>query len=519
MSQTETTPPDPYVWLEEIDSPQAKTFVEARNAETLGKLCDAQFERDRAAMLAILDAPDRIPPIHLRGALAYNFWQDARNPKGLWRRTTLSNYRNAEPDWETVLDIDALAAQEGEDWVWRGCTSLPPDHGRGLVYLSRGGADASVIREFDLAEKRFIADGFSLPEAKTGVSYVDADTLLVSSPLGGDDFSTDSGYARTVRRWRRDTPFAQAPVVFAGERTDMNVHAWHMHSPSRPCSLFTRRPEFFTQQLFVDDANGARRQLDVPNDAYVMVRRDFLAINLRSDWTVAGHIYRAGALLAIGFDAFMAGERNFAALFEPTERRCLYGFTAAGDVIAFNVLDNVRSRIALVRFEGGTWRTEWRNDFSDMATIDVGTLQLEDADDPSAPERETFAVFTNNSLMPPSFSLARFGQPAELIKQAPERFASAGLVITQHDALSDDGTRIPYFQIGRADVALDGRNAVLLTGYGGFQVASLPYYLSGVGKLWLERGGVYVIANIRGGGEFGPTWHKAGMREGKAARP
>ncbi|HYW58982.1 MAG TPA: S9 family peptidase, partial [Xanthobacteraceae bacterium] len=194
---------DPHLWLEEIDSPQVREWIAARNAETVGALCDGRFEADREAALAILDADDRIPGIGRLGAYVYNFWKDGAHPKGLWRRTTLDDYRQPDPAWDVLLDVDALAREEGEDWVWAGCTTLPPDYRRGLVQLSRGGSDATAIREFDLDAKRFVADGFSLPESKAWASWIDEDRVLVGSPLGGDDFATESGYARTLRLWRR----------------------------------------------------------------------------------------------------------------------------------------------------------------------------------------------------------------------------------------------------------------------------------------------------------------------------
>jgi prolyl oligopeptidase len=204
---------DPYLWLEEIDSPQVRAWVEARNRETVCALCDAQFEMDRSAVLNILNAPDRTQWVRQRGQLVYNFWKDAEHPKGLWRRTTLASYRSENPDWETLLDVDQLAKSEAEDWVWGGCATIAPEHRLGLVHLSRGGADAVVIREFDLVEKHFVEGGFYLPEAKGGADWVDEKTLLVSSALGGEAFQTISGYARTARIYRRGTEFTAAPIV------------------------------------------------------------------------------------------------------------------------------------------------------------------------------------------------------------------------------------------------------------------------------------------------------------------
>jgi prolyl oligopeptidase len=508
---------DPFIWLEEVDSPQARAWVEARNAETVNVLCDAQFERDRTTLLDILNAQDRIPWIVQRARFAYNFWQDEQNPKGLWRRTTLASYRTPAPEWEVVLDVDVLAKAEGEDWVWRGCTSLPPAHRYGLVQLSRGGADAVVIREFDLADKRFVEAGFFLPEAKGGAAWLDDNTLLVSTAIGGEPFQTTSGYARTVRRWHRGTAFEAAPVVFECERTEMAAWAWREHSPSYPRTCFMRRRDFFTMAFYVEDRNGAQRHVDIPADAYLYIERNWLVLNLRSDWALAERNYKAGTLLVIDIDALLAGSRDFTVLFEPTRTCFLQHFAAAGNAVAFKVLDQVRSRILLARQQNGAWRVEPVPGLPGMETVDFYRLVEDDIDwlGEDKQHGETFVIASQSSIMPPTLWLARPGLGAEMLKRAPARFDAAGLAITQHHAVSVDGEQIPYFQVARADLLLDGSNLCLLTGYGGYQIASLPYYAVSVGKLWLERGGVFVIANIRGGGEFGPDWHKAGMRAGK----
>jgi prolyl oligopeptidase len=508
---------DPYLWLEEIDSPQVRAWVEARNAETTSALCDAHFAQDKASVLDILNAPDRIPWIHQRGEFVYNFWQDAEHRKGIWRRTTLASYRTEAPDWDTLVDIDALAKAEGEDWVWRGCTSLPPWHRHGLVQLSRGGADAVVIREFDLVAKRFVQDGFDLPEAKGGAAWLDADTLLVSSALGGQPFETTSGYARTVRLWRRGSPFERAPLIFECESDDMMAWAWRDPGPRHPRTMFVRQQDFVHHELFVEETAGDLVKLDVPSDAYSWAHRDWLTINLRSAWTVGERVHPAGALLVMRLSAFVAGARDFTVLFEPSPRRFLQSVQIADDVFACKILDDVRSRLFLARPAQGEWQVEPVAGFPDMSTLDIYPLSEDDGDwfADRLPGTETFVVSSQNSLIPPALSLVRFGQAPAPLKQAPARFDSIGLTITQHEAISVDGARIPYFQIARAGLSLDGANAVLLGGYGGYQIASLPYYAAATGKLWLERGGVYVIANIRGGGEFGPDWHKAGMRAGK----
>jgi len=513
---TDAATDDPYLWLEEMDGPRVREWLAARNAETVRALEDARFAADRKTALDLLDADDRIPFIGRRGRFVYNFWRDAAHPKGLWRRTTLADYRNPQPNWDVLIDVDALAAAEKEDWVWHGCTALPPAYARGLVLLSRGGADASVLREFDLDKKQFVADGFTLPEAKTGAAWMDADRLLVATPLGGDEFATDSGYARTVRLWRRGTPFTEAPIVFECERAHIYVGAVQELDAPRPRTSFVRVLDFINSEIFVEEEPGQRRRVDVPTDASTSVTRDTLMVTLRTAWTVGGKTHPAGALLVIGFDAFMAGDRNFTVLFTPSESAFLQGAFMAGDVVALSVLDDVRSRITMARPQGAGWQIEKLEGFSEEAVVDIGGFD-QDFSDSVVPPQEAgqFTLYVNNAVTPMTVSLVRFGEKPVPLKAAPARFNASGLSVTQHHAQADDGARIPYFQVGPADLERDGNHATLLTGYGGFQVSLQPHYAGITGKLWLERGGVYVIANLRGGGEFGPAWHIAGMRAGK----
>jgi prolyl oligopeptidase len=505
---------DPFLWLEDMDAPRVRAWRDARNAEALNALCDEQFERDRQTLLAILNAPDRIPWISRRGRFVYNFWRDDEHPKGLWRRSTLENYRTPNPDWEIILDVDALARAENEDWVWSGASALPPEFRHSLVRLSRGGSDAVVIREFDLQEKHFVPAGFNLAEGKGSAYWVDADTLLVNSALGGEGFQTTSGYSRTVRLWRRGAAFDRAPIVFECDRNDMSASGWRTHAPAHQRTLFLRQIDFFTHHLFVANAAGEPRRLDIPPDAYTSVAAKWLILNLRSDWSVSEETYPAGALLVIDFDAFLGGAREFTVLFTPTATAFLQAFSPSGEAVALNILDNVRSRVQVDRFAGNRWQTDPVRGFPELATLDVSTLDTDDSDEYSE-DAESFLVSSQDPLTPPRLSFLQPAAEPEPLKQARAHFNAQGLTIAQHHATSVDGARIPYFQIGRANLALDGNNPTLLTAYGGFQHSNLPSYSPTVGKLWLERGGVYVVANIRGGGEFGPDWHKAGMREGK----
>src|SRR5262249_3460323 len=296
---------DPYLWLEDVTGAKALAFVEAQNARTLAALQGPDFERDREAFRQILTAPDKIPFVSKRNEFLYNLWQDKDNPRGLWRRTTMQSYRAPTTEWTTLIDVDALGRAEAEDWVWHGCQTFPPEHRRGLVVLSRGGADASVIREFDLDARAFVNDGFSLPESKSSAEWAGADTLLVTSPLG-DGHATASGYARTGRRWRRGEPFAAAATIYEGLASDVSVYAAVDHEPGFERTFVGRRFSFFDLENFVLDANGQLRRIDIPTDAIYEVHREWLTLRLRTPWKPKDREFPADSLIAIRFDAFMA---------------------------------------------------------------------------------------------------------------------------------------------------------------------------------------------------------------------
>ncbi len=295
---------DPYLWLEDIDGADAVAWVTAQNEATLARLRDARFDADRETLRDIFGSQARIPFIRQRGPFVYNFWTDAAHLRGVWRRTTLASYRTDHPDWETMLDLDALCRAEGESWVWHGCVTLPPEHRLGLVQLSRGGAEACVIREFDLEAKRFVETGFVLPEAKTDIGWIDADTVFVSTALFPDE-TTASGSGRTVRRWRRGTPFSEAPIVFAGEAGDMFVEARHEFEPGFERDVFDRYINYLESESYFEDAPGRRVKLDLPLSCSAELHREWLIVRLRSEWTAGARTYPEGALLVIGLAPFL----------------------------------------------------------------------------------------------------------------------------------------------------------------------------------------------------------------------
>ena len=505
---TAPTPADPFLWLEEVQGDQALAWARARNAESAAVL-DASpgFALLEQRLLAILDAKERIPHVEKLGRWYYNFWKDAANPRGLWRRTTLEEYRKPRPAWVTVLDVDALGAAEKENWVWHGATCLKPAYRRCMVRLSRGGADASVVREFDLETRAFVPSGFTLPEAKSVVAWFDADTLYVGTDFGPGSL-TSSGYPRVARRWKRGTPLAGAEPVLEGKLDDVSVTAWRDQTRGFERDFVQRAMTFYTSEFYLL-RNGAPVKLDKPDSAEASVFREWLFLQLRDDWTVGGHTWPSGALLAIPLEKFLRGDRSFDLLFKPGERTSLADFSPTRHHVLVNELDNVRNRVYLLTPGPGGWIRDPLRGAPQLTTVAVSPVDADESDD--------YFMTLSGYLTPSSLLLGRAGRAApEKLKQLPSFFEAKGLEVSQHEAVSADGTRIPYFQVARAGLTLDGQNPTLLYGYGGFEIPLLPSYSGTVGAAWLEKGGVFVVANIRGGGEFGPRWHQAAL---KARRP
>lgn len=510
MNDENTEPDDPYLWLEDIDSPAVIEWVEARNAKTLAALADAQFSRDEERLRAALGAAGNIPHAALCGDFVYNLWQDAAHPRGLWRRTTMASYCAHDTAWETVIDVDALARAEGESWVWQGCATLAPEHRHGIVGLSRGGADARVLREFDLATGHFVAGGFTLPESKSFASWVDADVLLVTSPLG-EGHATRSGYGRTVRRWQRGTPIEAAEVIFEGREDDVLVYGIADDEPTFDRTILVRRPSFFESETFVLNGSGELRRLDVPADADVDIHREWLTLRLRSEWRPQNRAFPADSVLAIALDAFLTGGRDFALLFEPRDRRVVRYTVWARGRLAICIQDNMKSEVLIAASDGsGEWHINRPDGIPETETAWIWCAGS-DANGAS----EDFFVFTTGYLTPHALHRLAPGRSIEVLKRAPSHFDTTRLAVSWHEAIAEDGVAIPYAQVSPGDLRLDGRNPTLLYGYGGFSASLLPAYNAPVGLAWLERGGIYVVANIRGGGEFGTPWHKPGTRAGK----
>jgi prolyl oligopeptidase len=500
---------DPRLWLEEVDGAAALEWVAAQNARTLAKFDGLEVSLDADALAEIMDRPDNIPYITRRGGQIYNFWKDATNVRGLWRRTTLASYATDTPAWEAVLDVDALAEAEGEDWVFQGSSVIPHTHDRAILRFSRGGGDAAVLREFDLVSKTFVKGGFVLPEAKGSTVWYDRDTLLLSSAYG-EDQATTSGYARTARIWRRGADPLAAPAIFT-------IPPGHMASsvqvddedPAKPL-IFIDQTDFFNCAIWVGDLSGPRTQLDMPSDIGCLWQRRWFALRPRTPWTINGITHAPGTMLGINLDAFLAGARDMEVLFTPGPRRTSSGFFWACGKLVVSVMDDLKPSHEIFTPGALGWTREILQHLPEIGVVSVWPLDQ----DPAESDGSLLAN-VQDPLTPAKLLLTSTASIAPtILKRAPTAFNAAGLAVTRHEAISIDGASIPYIQVGPTKETGDA--PVHMGGYGGFNVSEQPYYRSAIGKLWLEKGGTSVLTHIRGGGEFGPAWHDAGRREGKA---
>ena len=438
----------------------------------------------------------------IRGSWIYNFWQDADHVRGIWRRTFLSEYLKESPSWEVVMDLDALAETEEENWVWKGTRFLEPENRYCMMSLSRGGADATVLREFDTVAKAFVEDGFVLPEAKSNVSWKDKNTLWVGTDFGEGSL-TDSGYPRIVKMWQRGTDVSEATSVFEGIASDVSVSGYSEHTPESVYDVIHKSPEFFRGTSYL--RLGERLvKLEIPDDAELRgFFKKHMLVSLRNDWEIGENVYRQDSLLAIDLDSFLAGDRNFEVLFEPEDRIALDSISSTLEHLIFTTLDNVSSRLYRLSLNSNGWGRE------ELSLPGLGSIRLGSS---STDANHFFFTYTD-FLTPSSLYLVDKSFELRKMKSTPAWFETAGMRVKQNEAVSKDGTKIPYFVVTPKGFKANGRNPTLLGGYGGFEISSLPRYSGTIGSSWVEKGGVYVLANIRGGGEFGPKWHQAAMQE------
>ncbi len=500
---------DPYLWLEEVEGAKPLEWAKARNTEARAKLADNDaFRTLEGDILAILDSDAKIPMVDKIGPHFYNFWKDKVHPRGVWRRTTPTEYAKAKPEWETLIDLDALNKTEGENWVWHSANCLKPadkdaPYERCLIALSRGGADADVTREFNLVDKTWVKDGFFRKEAKGALGWIDRDRVYVFTDFGAGTL-TESGYPRIVKEWKRGTPIEDAKSVYEGADGDLYIAAIRDDTRGFERDFVSRTIAFYNDELYLRGTDGKLAKIDAPNSASKSVHREWLTLQLREPYEAGGRIYPAGSVLVIDFDGFMAGKRDFSVLFEPTATTSLEEFVWTRSHVVLNVLDDVKNRLVVVSHGPDGWKSAPMANAPALDSLNVMEYDAEDS--------EAVFVFATDYLTPSTYLRAEVGEKPVVLKTMPSFFDASKHVAEQHFAKSKDGTRIPYFLVRPKAIDYDGSNPTLLYGYGGFEVPILPGYSGTVGKGWLEKGGVYAVANIRGGGEYGPRWHQAALK-------
>jgi prolyl oligopeptidase len=495
---------DPFLWLEEVNGARALEWVHAQNERSLQRLsADPRYARAYQDALGILEDRSRIPYGALRGGQVYNFWQDDEHVRGLWRRTPLASYETPQPQWETLLDVDALARAEARNWVYQGVECQADNGPRCLISLSDGGEDAKVVREFDQRTRSFVAAGFSLPRAKCDVTWQDADTVLVATDFGGDSL-TQSGYPYIVREWRRDLPLDQARELFRGAVEDVLV------SPSRldgdhgeSLLVIARLRTFFTTDYLRVQAGKVEPMTLPPKVELQGISQGELLFRIRQDWDLGGQSFQTGSLLSMPLSAVTHPRPPIRTVLVPGARDAIEQVAVTHSGVLVALYSNVNGRLLRLVFDGNAWSA------TDIALPGSGSVGIATAD----PHSDTAFVTYENFLQPATlYRLAVSTGQVTPIKSLARKFDASGCTVQQLIATSRDGTQVPFFVVAPLGFVADGTAPTLLYAYGGFDISMLPGYLATTGKLWLEQGGVYVLANIRGGGEFGPAWHEAGLK-------
>lgn len=500
---------DPFLWLEEIEGKEQLDWVRKQNARSLGELqSDPRFEPMEKEALAILTSKDRIPLGTIRGEDLYNFWQDDEHVRGLWRRASLKSYRTGSPKWETLIDVDALAEAEGKNWIYHGADCLGPDYDRCMIELSPGGSDAGVLREFSVAKKRFLDNGFVIPLGKYSASWLDRDTLLVSADWG--EGLTSSGYPLSLRKWNRGDDFENAKPLFQGKVDDVSVRAFVMRRSGEAYPIVTRATTFYESLRYWLRADGGLTQIPLPKRARIVGIIDGrLLAELLEPWEHSGQSYPQGALVALRLEDMSAET-----VFQPGPSQALDDFAVGKTAIFIAVLDDVVGKALRVRRTNGKWVAQ------ELDAPPNGVVKIAAADS----DRDDFFLLTESLTTPQTLHHVSAKNELSTVMALPELYDASNVVVEQHFAKSKDGTRVPYFVMGRKDVLEKGNAPTVQYGYGGFLIPTLPLYYADpgrpqhgalAGKLWVSRGGVLVLSNIRGGGEYGPRWHEASLLENR----
>ncbi len=495
---------DPFQWLENVDDEKALEWVNKWNEKSLEAFSEQPvYQEIYNKNLEIMNSDERIASPGLVGDYVYNFWQDEEHQRGIWRRTTLKSYLGSNPEWEILLDIDELSAKDNVKWVFKGASGLYPDYKKFLVSLSKGGGDATVIKEFDAETKSFVSGGFYIPEAKGGASWIDENTLMVSTDFG--EGMTTSGYPMQVKILKRGQELENAREIFKGNEDDMGIWGSAIHTKDKVYQLISRRTSFYEGEYYFIE-NGKPIKLELPEDIELSsIFKDQVIFQLKSDWKPGNENYPQGTVASIRYNDLIKGKNNFLPVVIPDEKSSVSGIASTKDVLLVNMLVNVKSELYAYKLNKN-WEKEKIN------APELGTISLESADDFS----NNYFFYFQNFLEPSTLYFGNAStQEVDAVKSLPSWFNTEEYQVQQFEAVSKDGTRIPYFVVGSTNMAYNGNNPTLLYAYGGFEVPQLPRFSALTGTAWLERGGVYVLANLRGGGEFGPKWHQAGLKENR----
>ena len=495
---------DPYLWLEEVDNEKALDWVEKWNDKTLGVLTSQEDYRPLYKQnLEILNSTDRIASPSIYGNYIYNFWQDQDFQRGIWRRTPRKSYLSGNPDWEILLNIDELSEKDDVKWVFKGASGLFPDYKRFLVSLSKGGGDAVIIREFDVSSKSFVDEGFYIPEAKGSASWIDKNTLMVSTDFG--EGVTTSGYPTQVKIWNRGTNLQDAKEVFKGREGDMGIWGYTLPTEDKVYKLIMHRTSFYEGSYYFVE-NDKLIKPELPEDIELTTIFDGKVIfQLKSAWKINNNTFAQGSVISISYTNLIEGKNNFELIVQPDERSSITSITNTKDRLLVNMLVNVKSELYSYNYSNG-WKKE------KIKVPDFGAISLGTTDEFS----NSYFFYFQNFLEP---STLYYGDAKtgifSAVKSLPDWFDTDKFEVEQFETVSKDGTRIPYFVVHSKSMKRNGENPTLLYAYGGFEIPMLPGYSAITGTNWLEKGGVYVLANIRGGGEFGPKWHQAGLKENR----
>lgn len=495
---------DKYLWLEEVDGDKAMEFVNEQNKNTYDELSKwKSYKSIYNKSLEIYNSSDKIATPSIRGKYIYNFWKDKDHVRGIWRRCLSSEYKNKNIQWETLIDIDAMAKKDNVKWVFKGAVGLSPDYNRFLIQLSKGGGDAVEVREFDAEKKQFLKDGFYLEESKGSVAYLDENTLIVSVNFGKGTMTT-SGYPSQVKLWKRNTPLKEAKLLYEGKNKDVGTFSGILKDGDTKYVYISRALTSFTSNKIIWK-DGKTIELDLPVDSQINgILNNQLLVKLKSDWQIFFKTYKSGSLVSLNMTELLKGKKEVTLVLEPDALSSIKSVATTKNKLIINLLTNVTSHLYNCSFNKGVWKRE------EVKAPDFGTIELVTSDENSDEYYFSFENFITPSTLYAADASTKTVTP---VKELPSFFDASNYEVKQYQAKSKDGTMVPYFMVASKGMKLDGTNPTLVYAYGGFEVSQQPFYAASYGDSWLKEGGVFVLANIRGGGEFGPKWHQDGMKE------